>query len=227
MGCEARYSSNTPCGKCEDRCLGKNPAIERHGSTNLRWGGPARTCNEDDRECRNCKGKHSEIKRRCSETTATMACRGLSEQSYRACDTKTDGNDLNHHAHGEGKPVQEGGNVEYRHSVVPPLGRTIQVEPLSANRVTNSATASTIGETPHWPGLWVPSWQNGCNQRLATIGEPHHPILSRVRCIALLDGIIGRRPQRAHGRDTPSAGGCSTLATSRNATSWAEMSDRG
>jgi hypothetical protein len=26
---------------------------------------------------------------------------------------------------------------------------------------------------------------NTGNQRLATIGEPHHPILSRVRCIAL------------------------------------------
>jgi hypothetical protein len=44
------------------------------------------------------------------------------------------------------------------------------VEPLSANRVTNSATASTIGETPHWPGLWVPSWQNFRDQWLAADG---------------------------------------------------------
>jgi hypothetical protein len=39
--------------------------------------------------------------------------------------------------------------------------------------------------------------QNGCNQRLATLDDPHRPILSRVRCIAWLClsfGLILDRP---------------------------------
>ncbi|MFM8496495.1 MAG: hypothetical protein ACKOEM_13370, partial [Planctomycetia bacterium] len=35
---------------------------------------------------------------------------------------------------------------------------------------------------------------NACDQRLATLREPHHPILSRVRCIALFgDYLLARR----------------------------------
>jgi hypothetical protein len=35
---------------------------------------------------------------------------------------------------------------------------------------------------------------NGCNQRLAALGEPHRGILSRVRCIAWFDVIPSRGP---------------------------------
>ena len=48
--------------------------------------------------------------------------------------------------------------------------------PISAARTMADQTACEL----------FTAWQNGSNQRLATLREPHGPILSRVRCIALL-----------------------------------------
>ncbi len=41
--------------------------------------------------------------------------------------------------------------------------------------------------------------RNACNQRLATLGEPHHGILSRVRCIAWFGVVFIRNTLRKKG----------------------------
>jgi hypothetical protein len=48
----------------------------------------------------------------------------------------------------------------------------------------NGATCQLVEKASNlWIG-WHIEWENGSNQRLATLREPHRPILSRVRCIA-------------------------------------------
>ena len=63
-----------------------------------------------------------------------------------------------------------------------------QLRPVASDqyalRHATAPGATTIGVEATWLWLWY-SWPNGCNQRRATIGGRHQPILPRVRCIAL------------------------------------------
>ena len=62
-----------------------------------------------------------------------------------------------------------------------------QLRPVASDqyalRHATAPGATTIGVEATRLWLWY-SWPNASNQRLATLGEPHRPTLSRVRCIA-------------------------------------------
>ena len=65
---------------------------------------------------------------------------------------------------------------------ITPRSHSLNPCPFARPRASKSSLACSMPSRLRWHS-------NGCNQRLATLGEPHCWILSRVRCIALLDAF--------------------------------------